>query len=73
MGGGNGFSPDGMAAQLTLTPGSYGINMMLFQVSATDMFRIQESMVGLVATLDRLPIERDQIAGKLFTQPSIIY
>ncbi len=48
-----------------ITSGSYRINTMLFQVSVTDMVRIQESMVGIVTTLDGLPIERDQIAGKL--------
>lgn len=47
------------------TAGSYRINTMLFQVSVTDMIRIQESMVGIVTTLDGLPIEAGQIAGKL--------
>lgn len=35
-----------------ITAGSYRINTMLFQVSVTDMIRIQESMVGIVTTLD---------------------
>jgi len=48
-----------------ITSGSYRINTLLFQVSVTEMVRIQESMVGIVTTLDGLPIERDQIAGKL--------
>ncbi|MBB5438092.1 putative membrane protein YqiK [Pedobacter sp. AK017] len=48
-----------------ITSGSYRINTLLFQISVTDMVRIQESMVGIVTTLDGLPIERDQIAGKL--------
>ncbi|MBC8054112.1 MAG: flotillin family protein [Sphingobacteriaceae bacterium] len=48
-----------------ITSGSYRINTMLFQVSVTDMIRIQESMVGIVTTLDGLPIEAGQIAGKL--------
>jgi uncharacterized membrane protein YqiK len=47
------------------TAGSYRINTMLFQVSVTDMVRIQESMVGIVTTLDGLPIEAGSIAGKL--------
>ena len=47
------------------TAGSYRINTMLFQVSVTDMIRIQESMVGIVTTLDGLPIEAGSIAGKL--------
>ena len=48
-----------------ITAGSYRINTMLFQVSVTDMIRIQESMVGIVTTLDGLPIEKGQIAGSL--------
>lgn len=48
-----------------ITAGSYRINTMLFQVSVTDMVRIQESMVGIVTTLDGMPIEAGQIAGKL--------
>lgn len=48
-----------------ITAGSYRINTMLFQVSVSDMIRIQESMVGIVTTLDGLPIEAGQIAGKL--------
>jgi uncharacterized membrane protein YqiK len=48
-----------------ITAGSYRINTMLFQVSTTDMVRIQESMVGIITTLDGLPIEAGQIAGKL--------
>lgn len=47
-----------------ITSGSYRINTLLFQVSVTDMVRIQESMVGIVTTLDGLPIEANQIAGK---------
>lgn len=48
-----------------ITAGSYRINTMLFQVSTTDMIRIQESMVGIITTLDGLPIDAGQIAGKL--------
>jgi uncharacterized membrane protein YqiK len=48
-----------------ITAGSYRINTMLFQISVTDMIRIQESMVGIVTTLDGLPIEAGQIAGKI--------
>lgn len=47
-----------------ITAGSYRINSMLFTISVTDMVRIQESMVGIVTTLDGLPIEAGQIAGK---------
>jgi uncharacterized membrane protein YqiK len=48
-----------------ITAGSYRINTMLFQISITNMVRIQESMVGIVTTLDGLPIDRGQIAGRL--------
>lgn len=48
-----------------ITAGSWRINTMLFQVSITDMVRIRESMVGIVTTLDGLPIEAGQIAGKV--------
>lgn len=48
-----------------ITSGSYRINTMLFQLSVTDMVRIQESMVGIVTTLDGMPVEAGQIAGKL--------
>jgi uncharacterized membrane protein YqiK len=48
-----------------ITAGSYRINTMLFHVSTTDMVRIQESMVGIITTLDGLPIDAGQIAGKL--------
>ncbi|MBI1767693.1 MAG: flotillin family protein [Bacteroidetes bacterium] len=48
-----------------ITAGSYRVNSLLFNVSITDMVRIQESKVGIVTTLDGLPIDAGQIAGKL--------
>ncbi|MFA6981293.1 MAG: SPFH domain-containing protein [Ignavibacteriaceae bacterium] len=48
-----------------LTAGSYRINTMLFHISITDMIRIQESMVGIVTTLDGQPIPAGQIAGQI--------
>jgi uncharacterized membrane protein YqiK len=48
-----------------ITAGLYRINTMLFTISITDMVRIQESMVGIITTLDGMPIEAGQIAGKL--------
>lgn len=48
-----------------ITAGSYRINTMLFQITTTDMIRIQESMVGIITTLDGMPIDGGQIAGKL--------
>jgi uncharacterized membrane protein YqiK len=47
-----------------ITSGSYRINTLLFQISVTDMVRIQESMVGIITSLDGQPIEAGQIAGK---------
>ena len=48
-----------------ITACSYRVNTMLFQVSVTEMIRIQESMVGIVTTLDGQPIEQGQIAGRM--------
>jgi uncharacterized membrane protein YqiK len=48
-----------------ITAGSYRVNTLLFHVSTTDMVRIQESMVGIITTLDGMPIEAGQIAGKI--------
>ncbi len=47
-----------------ITAGSYRVNTLLFEVSITDMVRIQESMVGIVTTLDGAPIDAGQIAGR---------
>jgi uncharacterized membrane protein YqiK len=61
------LSNGGMRGRQTtyITAGSYRINTLLFNVSITDMIRIQESKVGIVTTLDGLPIDEGQIAGKL--------
>ncbi len=40
-----------------ITAVSYRINTLLFQISVSDMIRIQKSMVGIITTLDGLPIE----------------
>jgi uncharacterized membrane protein YqiK len=48
-----------------ITAGSYRINTLLFEISITDMIRIQESMVGIVTCLDGQPIEQGQIAGSV--------
>ncbi len=47
-----------------VTAGSYRINTFLFTVTMTEMIRIQESMVGIVTTLDGKPIDQGQIAGQ---------
>lgn len=44
--------------------GSYKINTHLFEVSSVKQAVIQESMVGIVTTLDGEPLEAGQIAGK---------
>jgi uncharacterized membrane protein YqiK len=48
-----------------ITAGSYRINTMLFHVTIADMVRIQESMIGIITTLDGQPIDVGQIAGRL--------
>jgi uncharacterized membrane protein YqiK len=50
-----------------ITAGTYRINVFAFTVTIADMVSISENMVGIVTTLDGLPIEGGQIAGKLIT------
>jgi uncharacterized membrane protein YqiK len=47
-----------------ITAGTYRINLYAFTVTITDMVSIRENMVGIVTTLDGLPIPHGQIAGK---------
>ncbi len=47
-----------------ITAGTYRINNYAFTITITDMVIIHENMVGIVTTLDGLPIESGQIAGK---------
>ncbi len=47
-----------------ITAGTYRINTFLFEVMITDMTSINENMVGIVTTLDGLPIEEGNIAGR---------
>jgi uncharacterized membrane protein YqiK len=47
-----------------ITAGTYRINTFVFDVFTVDMFTINENMVGVVTTLDGLPIEEGSIAGK---------
>lgn len=47
-----------------ITAGSYRINLFAFTVTIADMVSINENMVGIVTTLDGLPIEGGQIAGR---------
>ncbi|SHF37953.1 SPFH domain-containing protein [Pedobacter caeni] len=50
-----------------ITAGTYRINVFAFTVTIADMVNIKENMVGIVTTLDGLPIEGGQIAGKQVT------
>jgi len=47
-----------------ITAGTYRINTFLFDVMTYDMTLINENMVGIVTTLDGMPIEEGNIAGK---------
>jgi uncharacterized membrane protein YqiK len=47
-----------------ITAGTYRINTFLFEIFTVDMFTINESMVGIITTLDGMPIEEGSIAGK---------
>ncbi|MBO9618791.1 MAG: flotillin family protein [Niabella sp.] len=47
-----------------LTAGTYRINTYAFTVAIADMVIIKENMVGIVTTLDGLPIRPGQIAGE---------
>jgi len=46
-----------------ITAGTYRINTFAFMVTITDMVSISENRVGIVTTLDGLPIAKGQIAG----------
>lgn len=47
-----------------ITAGTYRINTYLFDIMLTDMTSISENMVGIVTTMDGMPIEEGNIAGK---------
>jgi uncharacterized membrane protein YqiK len=46
-----------------ITAGTYRINTFAFTITIADMVSISENRVGVVTTLDGLPIAKDQIAG----------
>ncbi len=48
-----------------LTPGTYRINMFLFEVTLAHMTQIKENMVGIVTTLDGAALPEGQIAGRV--------
>ncbi|NLR82143.1 SPFH domain-containing protein [Chitinophaga eiseniae] len=47
-----------------ITPGSYRINTLLFDIEITDMSTIPDNAVGIVTTLEGKAIETGSIAGK---------
>ncbi len=47
-----------------MTSGTYRINSFMFDIIISDMISVNENMVGIVTTLDGLPIEVGNIAGK---------
>lgn len=47
-----------------MTPGSYRINTLLFDVDVTDMVHIPESGVGIVTTQEGKVLDEGQIAGR---------
>jgi uncharacterized membrane protein YqiK len=48
-----------------ITPGSFRINTLLFDVEITDMISIPDNTVGIVTTLEGKPLDEGQIAGKI--------
>lgn len=50
-----------------ITAGTYRINTFLFDVMTYDMTTVNENMVGIVTTMDGMPIEEGNIAGKQVT------
>jgi len=48
-----------------ITAGSYRINLFLFEVTLVDQSVIRESMVGIVTSLDGLPLPQGAIAGQM--------
>jgi uncharacterized membrane protein YqiK len=47
-----------------ITPGSYRVNTLLFEVEVTDMVHIPESGVGIVTTQEGKVLDPGQIAGR---------
>ncbi|MBS1638191.1 MAG: flotillin family protein [Bacteroidetes bacterium] len=47
-----------------ITAGTYRINTFLFEVMTYDMTTVSENMVGIVTTMDGMPIEEGNIAGR---------
>ncbi len=48
-----------------ITPGSFRVNTLLFDIEITDMISIPDNTVGIVTTLEGKPLDEGQIAGKI--------
>src|SRR6476620_11056526 len=48
-----------------ITPCSFRVNTLLFDVEITDMISIPDNTVGIVTTLEGKPLDEGQIAGKI--------
>jgi len=48
-----------------ITPGSFRVNTLLFEIEITDMISIPDNTVGIVTTLEGKPLDEGQIAGKI--------
>lgn len=48
-----------------ITPGSYRINTLLFELEIADMVSIPDNAVGIATTLEGKPLDEGQIAGKI--------
>ncbi|OQP63745.1 band 7 protein [Niastella vici] len=48
-----------------ITPGSYRINTLLFELEIADMVSIPDNAVGIVTTCEGKPLGEGQIAGKI--------
>lgn len=47
-----------------ITAGTYRINTFLFEIIITELTKIEDNTVGIITTLDGLPIDEGNIAGK---------
>src|SRR5215470_8485448 len=46
-----------------ITPGSFRINTLLFDIEITEMVSVPDNTVGIVTTLEGKPLDEGQIAG----------
>ena len=48
-----------------ITPGSFRVNTLLFDVEITEMITIPDNTVGIITTLEGNPLDEGQIAGRI--------